>query len=81
MCAQHIPWAKYLRKNPSSRISKSQSPIRRIVRVEETSNSPLQARGEHRKRVIIKRMRWYEKELNKTLQTANSHITKGYLVM
>ena len=54
MCAQHIPWAKYLRKNPSSRISKSQSPIRRIVRVEETSNSPLKARGLQRKRVIIK---------------------------
>ena len=28
--------------------------MRRIVRVEETSNSPLQARGEHRKRVVIK---------------------------
>ena len=50
--------------------------MRRIVRVEETSNSPLQARGEHRKRVIIKRMRWYEEELNKTLQTVNSNITK-----
>ena len=54
MCAQHIQWAKYLSKNSSSRISKSKSPIRRIVRVEETSNSPLQARGEHRKRVVIK---------------------------
>ena len=45
---------KILRKNSSSLISKSKSPIRRIVRVEETSNSPLKARGEHRKRVIIK---------------------------
>ena len=45
---------KYLRNNSSSRISKGKSPIKRIVRVEETSNSPLQARGEHRKIVMIK---------------------------
>ena len=54
MRAQHIQWAKYLRKNSYSRISKSKSPIRRAVPVEEPSNSPFQARGEHRKRVIIK---------------------------
>ena len=52
--AQDIQWEKFLRKNSSSLISKSKSPIRRIVRVEETSNSPLQARGEHRKVVMIK---------------------------
>ena len=69
MRAQHIQWAKYLRKNPSSRISKSKSPIRRVVRVEETSNSPLQARGEHRKRVIIKGRDGTELHLKITLQT------------
>jgi len=46
--------SKTFEQNSSSRISKSKSPIRRIVRVKETSNSPLQARGEQRKRVIIK---------------------------
>ena len=58
-----------LGKSPSSRISKSKSPIRRIVRVEETSNSPLQARGDQRKRVIIKGRDGTEIHLKITLQT------------
>ena len=81
MRAQHIQWAKYLSKNSSSRISKSKSPIRRIVRVKETSNSPLQARGEHRRRVIIKGRDGTKIQLNKTLQTVNSNITRRYLLM
>ena len=79
VCAQHIQWAKYLRKDPSSRILKSKSPIRRIVRVEETSNSPLQAGGEHRKRVIIKGRDGTRIQLKITLQTVNNSITKRYL--
>ena len=53
--------------------------MRRIVRVEETSNSPLQARGEHRKIVMIKGRNGTENQLNNTLQTVNNSITKRYL--
>ena len=81
ICTQDSQWEKYLRNNSSSRISKGKSPIKRIVRVEETSNSPLQARGEHRKIVMIKGRNGTENQLNKTLQTVNSNITKRYLVM
>ena len=69
---------KYLRNNSSSRISKGKSPIKRIVRVEETSNAPLQARGEHRKIVMIKERNGTENQLNNTLQTVNNSITKRY---
>ena len=79
MRAQHIQRAKYLRKNSSSRMSKIKSSIRRNVRVEETSNSPLEARGEHRKTVIIKGRDGTKIELNNTLQTANNNITRIYL--
>ena len=81
MRAQHIQWAKYLSKNSSSRISKSKSPIRRIVRVKETSNSPLQARGEQRKRVIIKGRDGTKIQWEITFQTVNSNITRRYLLM
>ena len=73
--------SKTFEQNSSSRISKSKSPIRRIVRVKETSNSPLQARGEHRKRVIIKGRDGTKIQWNITFQTVNSNITRRYLLM
>ena len=60
---------------------KRKSPMRRIIRVEETSNSPLQAIEKHRKRVIIEGRVGTKIQLNKALQTVNSNITRRYLLM